>query len=45
MLFLGRVGGESPGVTGAATERPLEGEAEDPTGVGYTQNAHSFEWA
>ena len=25
-------GGASPGVTGAATERPLEGVAEDPTG-------------
>ena len=23
-LFLGRVGGRSPGVTGAASERPLE---------------------
>ena len=32
---MGRVGGVSPGVTGAATERPLEGVAEDPTGAGY----------
>lgn len=30
----GRVGGVSPGVTGAAYERPLEGVADDPTGVG-----------
>ena len=32
----------SPGVTGAATERPLEGVAEDPTGVGHIENAHSY---
>ena len=35
----------SPGVTGAATERPLEGVAEDPTRAGYIKDAHSFEWA
>lgn len=33
-----------PGVAGAAFEHPLEGEAEDPTGAGYMQNAHSYEW-
>lgn len=33
------------GVTGAATERPLEGVAEDPTRAGYIKDAHSFEWA
>ena len=37
--------GLSPGVTGAATERPLEGVAEDPTRAGYIKDAHSFEWA
>lgn len=37
--------GKSPGVTGAATERPLEGVAEDPTGAGYIKDAHSNEWA
>ena len=31
----------SPGVTGAASEHPLEGVAEDPR-VGYTENAHSL---
>ena len=38
------MGGTSPGVTGAATERPLEGVAEDPTGAGYIgiENAHSL---
>ena len=44
-LFLARVGGVSPGVTGAASEHPLEGVAEDPTGVGHMENAHSYEWA
>ena len=35
--FLGRVGGGSLGVAGAATELPLEGVAQDPTGAGcYT---------
>ena len=34
----------SLGVAGAAFEHPLEGEAEDPTGAGYMQNAHSYEW-
>ena len=29
------------GVTGAASEHPLEGVAEDPR-VGYTENAHSL---
>lgn len=46
MVFcFGRVGKISPGVTGAAPERPLEGVTEDPTGVGHTENAHSNEWA
>ena len=41
-----RAGGwGKPGVTGAATERPLEGVAEDPTRAGYIKDAHSFEWA
>jgi len=31
-----------PGVAGAASEHPLEGVAQDPTGAGYTQNAHSY---
>lgn len=35
----------SPGVTDAATERPLERVAKDPTGVSYIKDAHSFEWA
>jgi len=30
-------GRASPGVTGAATERPLEGVAKDPTRAGYTK--------
>lgn len=33
---------KSPGVTGAATERPLEGVAEDPTRAGYIEDAHSY---
>ena len=32
--FVGKLG-----VTGAATERPLEGVAEDPTGVGYNKRS------
>ena len=38
----GRVGQAGPGVAGAASEHPLEGVAQDPTGAGYTQNAHSY---
>lgn len=41
-LFLARVSGASLGVAGAASEHPLEGVAQDPTGAGYTQNAHSY---
>lgn len=32
------MGGISLGVAGAAIEHPLEGVAEDPVGVGYTEN-------
>lgn len=38
----GAGGRGKPGVAGAATERPLERVAEDPTGVGYTKDAHSM---
>ena len=40
MFFQGERG--KLGVTGAATERPLEGVAEDPTRVGYIKDAHSM---
>ena len=36
------MGWASLGVAGAASEHPLEGVAQDPTGAGYTQNAHSL---
>ena len=40
--FRERVRMVSPGVAGVASEHPLEGVAQDPTGAGYTQNAHSY---
>jgi len=35
----GAGGRGKPGVAGAATERPLEGVAEDPTGAGYNKRS------